>query len=188
MRERIDHRHPRLQATFRFAGEHRDDDRVAGRFRFERDLHFLETHEGLEKENVHAGIEQRRHLLAETGRAIDPALDRIALADPERSHAASDAHILATRRLQRHAGSRRVDLRDARLESKPFQARRIRAERIRLDHTRTRRHVAFVHGANAVRLGNAKLFEAAIHGHALIEQQRSHRSIAANDPLLQFVE
>src|SRR4029077_18675254 len=150
------------------------------------DLHFLEIHERFKKYKIDIRLEQRGNLLAEYFYPINPAFLSLVRADPKRADASGHTNISTARCLLRDLHRRLVDFHDAMLKSKSRQADRVRAKRICLYHARPSRDVFAMDCADPIRLAYAEFFQAAIYRHATIEQQRSHRAVAAYDSQLKF--
>ncbi len=187
-RKCIDQRHARLQASFRLASEQRNNHAIALRARAQRDLHFLEIHERFEKNKIDIRLEQRGNLLAEYFSPINAAFLGLVRADPKRADASRHTNISTARCPLRDPHRLLVDFRDAMFKSKSRQTHRIRAERIRLYYARAGCDVFVMDCADPVRLAYAEFFQAAIYRHAAIEQQRSHRAVAAYDSQLKFLQ
>ncbi len=144
--------------------------------------------EGLEHEQVDAGLGERLGLLAErrfrfvqTGLA--PRLD----AHAERADGAGDVG-LAARRLAGDAHTRGVDLTQPLAEAEGPQLQPVGAERVGFEDVGPGPHVGLMDLGDEIRLGEIQLVEGSVEEDALAVEHRPHRAVADQDTRVERVE
>ena len=188
-RERFPESHAASQPTFRRAREGTNRKLIADLLlHAERQRHFLEVRERLEKEQLGSALEQSRDLLPETFGAIDPERPGLIPVDAERTDTSSDDHVLILRGLSRELRGRAIKFHYAIFESKAFQAHRIGSEGVGFHHARPGRDILLVDCAHSPRLADVELFETTLKRHPLFKEQRAYGPIAADGTRLEFIE
>jgi hypothetical protein len=128
-------------------------------------------------------------LFAKNLGAIDPARECLFSSETKRTNASRDINALPLRRaLDRYARRGAIDLRHAILQSEAREPDRIRAERVRLDYSRTAADVSVMNPPDPIRFSDAQFFETSLERNPVRHQQRPNGAVAAKDIRLQFFQ